>query len=220
MNTPTSPDEQANSTSIYPAEITPPQVDLTIRPGQTDLEVKWALHGINKSDPDLAAMVYYARLVGFLAQNHDHERWEDILTPLQRKVMLQGRRCKERREYAKEKGGPVRSYRRDLNQTDDEKRADDAERKRRERAAKSTGPSRLRTDLSGMSAADQAEHRKKKNRERQQRLREEKRLTKGMTPDQLAQREEARQRADQAELLELVTKIARQEEDDRRDGRP
>ena len=198
---------QANFIQTLPGTSVDLEGNLTIRPGQTDLEIKWALHGINRTDPELAAMIYRARLIDFLNRHHSDTDWADILTPRQREVMLQGRRCKERLTYAKDKGSPVRSYRRNLSLTDDERRAEDAERKRRDRAAKSDGPSKLKTDLSGMTAEEQDEHRRQKARERKQRQRDKKRLTANMTPDEIVQHEHDLEKAEEAKLRAIMTAL-------------
>lgn len=207
MNNSDSPSSQANFVQSLPGTSATLENDFTIRPGQTDLELKWTLHGINKTDPDLAAMIYRARLTDFLNRHYSNTNWNNILTPRQQEVMLQGRQCKERREYAEDKGSPVRSYRRNLNLTDNERRAEDAERKRRDRAAKSTGPSKRKTDLSGMTTEEKTEHRRQKVRERQQRQRLKKRLTANMTPDEIAQHERELEKAEEAKLMAIMIEL-------------
>lgn len=200
MNNSDSTPSQANFDQSHSVAPSYKYYDLTIRPGQTDFEIKWALHGINRSDADLAAMVYRARLIDYLSRHHPGDNWYDILTPRQQEVMLEGRRCKERREYAKEKGSPVRAYR--TGRTDDEKRAEDAERKRRARAR--GAPSKLKTDLSAMSDEELSEHRRRKARERKQRQREKERLTSSMTPEELAQHELVLERVEAAKIKAIM----------------
>ncbi|QBX34270.1 hypothetical protein E4191_05725 [Paracoccus liaowanqingii] len=207
-NTP--PDKEF--TELLPASPISIQDDLVIRPGQSDIGVKWSLLRFNKTNPDLAALVYRAKLIHYLNRYHMDVSWRDIITPLQQEVMDQGRQCSGRRKYAKEKGSPVRSYRRDLNQTDDERRAEDAARKRQSRAAQVLQPSMRKTDLSTMSVEEQASHRRQKARERKQKQREKDRLLARMTPEEAMQHECDIVEAEKAKLLEIIIALRNESE--------
>lgn len=185
-----------------------PSSDLTIRAGQTDLEIKYTLLGLNRNDPDLATLIYRAKLIDYMKRHHFGDDWNALLTPRQQEVMLEGRQCADRRKYEKRKGAPVRSYRRNLNLTDDEKRAEDAERKRRDRA-RDGGPSKRKPDLAAMSAQERDEHKKRKARERKQRQRDKQRLAASMTEAELQAHEEALEREEQAKLQAIIATLGK-----------
>lgn len=187
---------------------TPLSKDMTVRAGQTDLEIKYTLLVLNRNDPDLAALVYRAKLIDYMTRHHYGDDWDPLLTPRQQEVMLEGRRCADRRQYAKDKGAPVRSYRRNLNLTDDERRAEDAERKRRDRA-RDEGPSTRKIDLAAMSAQERDEHKRSMARERKQRQRDKQRLAASMTEAELQAHEEALEREEQAKLQALIASLGK-----------
>lgn len=114
--------------------LTPPTIDLTPRAGQSNSEIDAWMKGQNRSE-DVAVRLYAVALyktkpdTGAAAEF----AWLDSLTDYQHYILNAARRAKERVQYAKRKGAPVRSYRRGAELSPEQKREEARLRKQKQR---------------------------------------------------------------------------------------
>lgn len=190
MNTPSDDAQQAQfvTDANIPQKVIP-TYDKTPRIGQTDREIEWYLKDCNREI--FVAYGLYAR--DFYKTKPDDAAaasiWYNSWSPRQTEIIEEFKRYKGRKSYADEKGSPVRGYRRGIGnaQTPEEKRAEDAERKRKSRANKAAGQVKTskRANITTMTPDEKAQRKRELARLRKQKQRENAKLS----PAELEKRE-------------------------------
>lgn len=190
MNTPSDDAQQAQFvTDANIPQKALPTFDKTPRIGQTDREIEWYLKDCNREK--FVAYGLYAR--DFYRTKPDDAAaasvWYDSWSQRQTEIIEESTRYKGRKSYADEKGSPVRGYRRGIGstQTPEEKRAEDAERKRKSRANIAAGEVKTskRANIAAMTPDEKAQRKREQARLRKQKQRESAKLS----PAELEKRE-------------------------------